>query len=241
MKMATIWLLGASMLFSSLGKGALTIPTSLTDNDQITILQTIGFATSFRTIDAPGPLGLYSGLEVGVSIEEIPTGDLGYLGSGASVEKSLIYPKFSIGKGIFDNLDLFFSFAPYTQGISLGVYSGALRWAMYQATFVPATFSLLVSGSSTNLDNLFFAQTEEADIITGVNSDPFSFYIGAGTLYGQGQFDQSITIENASTNQVARAFHTVLGASFIVNPVFAALQLDNYATTTFSFKMGARF
>ncbi len=228
------------LLFSSLSFGALTIPTGLNDNDQLTILQTIGFATSFRPIDPPYPLGLYSGVEIGISIEEIPTGDLGYLGTGASVEKSLVYPKFSIGKGLFESLDLFFSFAPYTQGISLGVYSGALRWAFYQATFVPATFSLLISGSSTNLDNIFFAQTEEADIITGVNADPFSFYIGAGTLYGQGQYDQTITIESAATNQVARAFHTLLGATLTVNQIFAAVELDNYATTTFSFKLGWR-
>jgi hypothetical protein len=228
------------LLFSSLSFGALTIPTALSDNDQLTILQTIGFATAFRPIDSPYPLGLYSGVEIGMSIEDIPTGDLGYLGTGASVEKSVVYPKFSLGKGLFESVDLFFSFVPYTQGTSLGVYSGALRWAFYQATFVPATFSLLISGSSTNLDNLFFAQTEGPDIVTGVNADPFSFYIGAGTLYGQGQYDQSITIEGAATNQVARAFHTLLGATLTLDQVFAAIELDNYATTTFSFKIGVR-
>jgi hypothetical protein len=241
MNLMSRFLLGGLILyFSSVSLGALTIPTGLSDNDQETVLQTIGFATAFRPIDSLYPLGLYSGVELGISMEDIPTGDLGYLGTGASVEKSVVYPKFSLGKGIFDNLDLFFSFAPYTQGISLGVYSGALRWAFYRATFVPATFSILLSGSSTNLDNLFFAQTEEADIITGVNADPFSFYIGAGTLYGQGQFDQNLTVENAATNQVARAFHTLLGATLTISQFFAAVELDNYATTTFSFKLGLR-
>lgn len=242
MKSFGVSFLGAfALLYSSLSFGTLTIPTSLSDNDQIAVLQTIGFATAYRPVDSPHPLGLYSGVEIGFSVEDIPTGDLGYLGTGASVEKSVVYPRFTLGKGIFDNLDLFFSMTPYTQGTALGIYAGALRWAFYQATFVPASFSVLISATSTNLNNLFFAQTEEADIITGVNADPFSFYIGAGTLYGQGQFDQTLTIENAATNQVSRAFHTLLGATMSVDNVFAAIELDNYSTTTFSFKLGVQF
>src|ERR1700677_974867 len=119
-------------LFSSLSFGVLTIPTALSDNDQQTILQTIGFATAFRPVNAPQPLGLYSGVELSLAIEEIPTGDLGYLGTGASDEKTVVYPRFTIGKGLFDTLDLFFSFSPYTQGTALGIYAGAARWAFYQ-------------------------------------------------------------------------------------------------------------
>src|SRR5258708_39714860 len=122
MKRLRVFLFVVTLLFSPLSSGALTIPTALSDADQETILQTIGFATSFRPGDSPYPLGLYSGFEFGVSIEDIPTGDLGYLGSGASVEKSVVYPRFSIGKGIFENLDMFFNFTPYTQGIGLGIY-----------------------------------------------------------------------------------------------------------------------
>jgi hypothetical protein len=219
---------------------AISIPNNLSDSDQVFMVDTLAFSMAFRPVDNPTPLGLYSGLEIGVSLEYMPTGDIGGLGSGGSTEKSLVYPRFSLGKGIFDNVDLFFSFAPYSQGTGVGIYSGALRWGFYQATFVPATFSLLVSGTAANLDNLFLSQTEGVDLISGISADPFSFYIGAGTLYGQGQFDSTITVEQAQTNQIGRSFHTMLGATLNIGPAFAALELDNYNVTTYSFKLGAR-
>jgi len=221
-------------------QAAISIPANLSDSDQIYMLQNLGFSMAFRPVDNPTPLGLYSGLELGVSLEYMPTGDIGNLGSGGSTEKSVIYPQFTLGKGILDNVDLFFGFTPYNQGTGVGIYAGALRWGFYQATFVPATFSLLVSGSAANFDNLFLSQTVGADLISGINAEPFSFYIGLGTLYGQGQFDSTITVEQAATNQVARCFHTLLGATLGIGPAFAALELDNYNVTTYSFKLGVR-
>jgi hypothetical protein len=229
-----IFLLGIPAL------GAISIPLNLSDGDQQVMLQNLGFSMAFRPVDNPAPLGLYSGLELGFSLEDMPTGDIGNLGSRGSTEKSLVYPRFTLGKGIFDNVDLFFSFAPYSEGTGVGIYSGGLRWGFFQATFVPVNFSLVISGTAANLDNLFLSQTVGADIISGINTEPFSFYIGAGTLYGQGQFDSSITIEQAQTNQIARCFHTLLGATVNIGMAFFAVELDNYNVTNYSFKLGVR-
>jgi hypothetical protein len=227
--------------FAVQSRGALSLPTGMSDADQLNVLKEIGFATAFRPENNPFPLGGYSGLEFGVSIEELATSDIGYLGNGASDERTVFYPALTFGKGIFDNVDLFFSFVPYNQGTGLGIYSGGARWGFYQADFAPVVFSILVSGGATNLDNLFFSETIGADLIAGANADPFSFYIGVGGLYGQGQFDSSITVENALTNQSSHAFHTLFGATFTISPIFVAVELDNYGISTMSFKLGAKF
>jgi hypothetical protein len=137
-------------------------------------------------------------------------------------------------------MDLLFSFLPFNESTGVGIYSGALRWAFYHATFVPASFSLLVSGGSTNLNNLFYSQTTGADLVTSVNVDPFSFYVGAGVLYGQAQFARTLTASQAMSNQVGRAFHTMLGMNVSIAEYFTAIEVDTYNSTVVSFKLGAR-
>ena len=226
--------------FTNHSFAAITIPNSLTDGEQELVLQVLGFGTSFRPVDNPYPLGGYSGLEMGVSFENVPTGDIGYFGQRAPVDRNLLYPRLSFAKGVFENVDLFFSFMPYNESIGIGIYSGAIRWSFFQANFVPANFSLLVSATNTNINNVFISQTEGVDLITGVNVDPFSFYVGAGTLYGQAQFDTSITYDSSQSNKVGRSFHTLIGVNFALAQFFTAVEIDSYNTTTVSVKIGAR-
>ena len=235
-----VCLMGFSFFEAGPAQGSLSLPYNMTDGEQQLVLQLIGFTTSFRPVDNPYPLGGYSGLELGLSMESLSTEDIGYFGSGASVDRNVVFPRLSIGKGIFDNVDIFFNFVPFNEGTALGIYSGALRWGFFQATFVPASFSLIINGTNTNLENVFISQTVGVDLVSGVNVDPLSFYVGVGTLYGQGQFAPSITLENAATNQVGRSFHTMIGINMSLNEVFTALEIDTYSTTTVSFKVGTR-
>ncbi len=218
----------------------LNLPTGLSNGEQQLILQTFGFGTSFRPVDNPYPLGGYTGFEVGLTAQSIPTADIGYYGNRTTIDRNVIYPLISFGKGIFDNIDLLMSFIPYNESTGIGIYSGAFRWSFFQATFVPASFSLLLSGGNTNLNNVFISQTLGADVITGVNVDPFSFYFGVGTLYGQAQFSPNLTSDGTFSNQTGRAFHTLLGVNVSIAEFFSAMEVDTYNTTVVSLKFGAR-
>jgi len=220
--------------------GALSIPTDLSDGEQQSILQILGFGTSFRPVDNPYPMGGYAGFELGLAVESVPTEDIGYYGSKAAVDRDVVYPRVTVGKGIFDSVDLFFSFLPLSENEGVGIYSGALRWGFFQATFVPAVFSVLFSATNTNVNTVFVSQTEGADLVAGVNVDPFSFYVGAGYLYGQGQFDSSLTIDGTQTNQISQTMHTMIGVNLAISEMFASLEIDTYTTTTASLKIGAR-
>jgi hypothetical protein len=226
--------------FSLKVHAALSLPSGLTEGEQQLVLQILAFPTSFRPVDNPYPLGGYSGLEFGISFESIPTGDIGYFGAGAAVDRNIIYPRLTLGKGIFSSTDLFISIVPYNQSSGLGLYSGAIRWGFFQATFVPASFSLLVTATNSNFSNLFNSQTEGVDLVSGVDVKPFSFYVGAGTLYSQGQFSPSLTSSSASNTIVGKSFHTMLGVNFSLQPFFSALEVDTYSTTVTSLKIGMR-
>ncbi|MBK9294347.1 MAG: hypothetical protein IPM57_07860 [Oligoflexia bacterium] len=228
------------LLFPKTSYAVISIPSSLSAGEQELVLQTLGFGTSFRPVNNPYPLGGYSGFEMGLSANNIPTQDIGLYGGGSSVEKNVTYPLISIGKGIFDNIDILFNFIPYGESTGIGIYAGALRWSFFQATFVPASFGLLLHGSSTNVNNVFNSQTVGADIITGVNIEPFSFYLGAGSIHGQGQFNSTLTTTGFSENQVVRAFHTLIGLNVEIASFFTAFEIDVYNTTIIALKFGAR-
>ncbi|MCC6277085.1 MAG: hypothetical protein IT289_04120 [Oligoflexia bacterium] len=229
------------MISSPHAYATLSIPNNLTDGEQELILQILGFGSSFRAINNPYPLGGYSGFEAGIGVSSLSTGDIGYFGSRSTVNKNLVYPQLTFAKGVFDSIDLFFSFAPTNENTGVSLYSGALRWGFFQATFLPACFSLLFSATNSNFNDLMIFQTFGVDLVTGVNIAPLSFYVGAGTLYGQGQFDATITSNGAKTNQVGKTFHSLLGLSVEVSDFFAAIQIDQYNATVASLRAGVRF
>ncbi len=227
-------------LYATALKAAIVLPKGMSDGEQEFVLQILGFGTSFRSIDNPYPLGGYSGFEFGVSAEQVPTEDIGYLGNKAPVDRNMTYPKLSFGKGVFSNVDLFFSFIPFSENSGIGIYSGAVRWGFFQASFFPACFSLIAHATNTNVNNLFISQTMGVDLMSGVNADPFSIYVGVGSLYGEGQFDRSLSSEDRAFNRIGRTFHTLVGVNAEFDNVFGAFQVDAYNTTIFSLKFGTR-
>lgn len=235
-----LFLILLTLLVFTKAEAVLSIPSGLSNGEQELVLQTLGFGTSFRPVNKPYPLGGYSGFEAGISAQNIPTQDIGLYGNRSSVERNITYPLISFGKGVFDNIDLLFSFIPFSESAGVGIYSGAFRWSFFQATFVPASFSLLMHGSSTNFNNVFNSQTTGGDIITGVNMDPFSFYLGAGMIYGQGQFNSTLTSTGVASNQIVKAFHTLIGLNVDIANFFTAFEIDVYNTTIISLKFGTR-
>ncbi len=219
----------------------ISLPSGMSNDEQKSMLQTLAFGTSFRPVNNPYPLGGYSGLELAISGQTIPTADISYYGNHTDQQSTLTYPLISIGKGVFDNTDIFFSFIPYDQATGMGIYSGGLRWTFFQATFVPASFSFLAHASNVNIENNFIAQTEGTDIIMGVNVDPFAFYFGTGVLYGQAQFSPNLTFDSTRSNQVGTTFHSIIGINVSISSFFTAFEVDSYSKIMLALKCGARF
>ena len=228
-------------------QAAISIPSQLNGSDRQRVTEILGLGTSSKLISDPYPLGGYSGVELGVSMESINTEDVGRLGATTRREKDFSYAKVSVGKGLYNNLDMFLHFIPYTQNTGFSEYGGILRYCFYQAAFVPASFSILVHANSTNIGNVFFSQTIGLELVSGLNVGNFAMYVGGGQVQSNGRFSRSInaisageTVARDESNTLAQ-FHSFVGGSFDVEPYFIALQIDQYTQAVYGGKIGVRF
>lgn len=122
------------MAVSVRAHAALLIPQNMNSGDRQEALRIIGLGTAAKTLSDPYSLGGYSGLEFGLSVETVPTEELARLGNRlASSQADISIPKFTIGKGLYSNLDFFIHFIPYNQRTELSQYGGIIRWGFYEA------------------------------------------------------------------------------------------------------------
>ena len=245
----------ATIGFAPPAQASIELPLHMTKNDRIEALQVIGFGTSSKILSDPFPLGGYSGFEVGVSVESLPTEDIGHLGYHlTSPQENVEVPKLTIGKGFYNNIDLFITFAPYDRENELSQYGGVLRWGFYQATFLPLSASLLFHSNMTNVSNEMTTKSYGADLVGGINVDKVALFAGIGYLQATGSFiggtagtgptDPTTTSftdsGNIETEAVSTA-HTLIGANIQVSNMFFTVQLDRYTLSMFSGKLGVRF
>src|SRR5580692_1102541 len=105
------------LTFYAVTAGAFDIPSGLLQPDRQQIVRTLGFDTATKMLDNPYPLGGFSGFEVGLSMEYIDIRDIRTLGcapgsagcrnTSISDETELRYSRLTIGKGLYDDVDVF--------------------------------------------------------------------------------------------------------------------------------------
>ena len=235
------------MLLPSKSLFALDLPANLDKSDRLEMIRILGMATSSKSLSNPYPLGGFPGFEFGVSLEVINTRDLSQLGDKAPLNNELRYPRFSIGKGLYHNLDLFLHFIPYSKNTALSEYGGMVKWSFYQAKFLPINFSGFLHTSSVNVNDSFSCLTLGGDIMVGINANNFSLYFGGGQLRSQGRFmgtgANGIVSSPNQTGMVSEKLietHSFLGVSLHFLDLFAAAQIDRYRDPVYSAKIGIR-
>lgn len=225
--------------------GAVRIPRNLDDKDRQTATKILGWGTAGKLLADPFPLGGYSGLEVAVSIISVPVDDLSRLGAkNVGAQDSFTYPKISIGKGMYNNIDTWLHFIPYSEATGLSEYGGIFRWCFVEAKFFPGTFSFVAHGNAANITNTFSSQTAGADLITGINIGNIGFYLGGGRVYSTARFIGGATgVTDTLKDEITtvQGFHSVIGGSWKLQSLFAVLQIDLYTQPIFSTKFGVRF
>ncbi len=220
------------------------IPTGLDENDRSETLEILGAGTSTKILTEPYPLGGYSGVEVGVTVESIPTEDLSRLGEQTEDQDTLVYPKLTIGKGLYNNIDGFLNFVPYNESTNISQFGGLVKWSFYQATFMPASFSLAVFGNDTNIRNKVFVQTAGYALVTGITMKYLSIYFAAGQSYSTGQFvggTNGITQSGDNEKEDIKRFFFTIGGVLKVDPVFVAIEMSQYTVPVMSGKIGIKF
>lgn len=226
-------------------RASVLIPGQLTQNDREEALRIVAFGTSTKLLSDPYPLGGYAGFEVGISIENLPTQDLGNLGAGLNApQQEVAFQKISVGKGLYNNIDLFIHFTPYNRQAELSQFGGAVRWSFYQATFLPLSSSFLVHYNGGNIGDQMTTRSYGLDWISGINVNNMSLYAGAGLLQARGTFiggTEGITDTNELQTEQVNGFHTIVGTTVRISSVFIAFEIDRYTQPVFSGKLGLRF
>ena len=248
-------------LFFSSTASAVVIPRDLDRSDRDQVIRLLGLSTSTKLLTNPFPLGGYSGFEVGLSLELIDVRDLAELGiTSTDGDKELRYPRLTIGKGLYNNIDMFLHFAPQTAGSELTSFGGAVRYSFYEAQFLPVNISAVLSADHVNVNDQFESMTLGAELIAGLYINQFSLYMGVGQLRSSGTFiagdlaqpvipdDVTVDINDPDVNgstrtveQTVNQIHTMAGITVHFNDVFMAAQIDRYPDPVYSARLGLRF
>ncbi len=233
---------------------SLEIPRNLTSADRTEVVKMLGMNTSSKLLTNPYPLGGYAGFELGLAVEVINVEDLKRLGAKlTNDEREFRYPKISIGKGLYNDIDLFFHFIPSAPGLKVSEYGGLLRWSFFQAKFVPINLSLNIQGSHIDINDSFESQTLGTNLISGINVQNFSIYFGFGYLQSKGTFmggstgqgvvspsDPGLDTGTGTASSRATQFHSLVGVTVHFSDYFLAAQIDRYQDPVYSMKLGTR-
>jgi len=251
-------------LIFSAAAGAFEIPKGLSTSDQEDVVKILGLGTAVKMASNPYPLGGYSGFELGLDLNFVNVDQLTRLGcdpgtpgcanTSRSEEQEFSYMKLTLGKGLYHNLDLFLSFAPFANGGAFSDFGGSLRWTFYEARLLPIHLLVLVAGNQVNFDNQFTSQNLSADLLAGVNVDDISVYFGGGQIRSEGTFVGGNTGDGTvapgtpnldpgtnTASKVIHRFHTVIGASLEWKPLFIAGEINRYEDSVYTLKAGIRY
>ena len=240
-----IGLFGFVVLMGQLTLAAVLLPSQMTQSDRQEALRILGLGSSAKILSDPYPLGGYSGFEFGLELDNLPTDSLSRLGSHLeSSQEDITYPKLTVGKGLYDNLDLFVQLAPYNSNDQISQYGAIGRWGFYQAAFLPLSASLVLNLNSANFANQMTTWTYGADLIGGIDVNQVSLYAGIGLLKASGYFiggTAGITDSGNIEKESVSGLHTMVGATVHVTDYFVSVELDRYTIAVLSGKVGMRF
>jgi hypothetical protein len=222
----------------------LTIPTALTAVDRQNVLEILGYGSAPKLLGNPYTLGGYSGVEIGVTTEIIPTSDISRLGNKSVQQGETGYNLITLGKGIYKNIDTLLQFGLLGNGESISNFGAQARWSFLQAEYLPAFLTAVISANSVNFQNLVSTSTQSADLVLGVSVDDVTLFLGGGVVKTQGTFTGGVggvTDTGDTTKENLFGGHYVAGLNLQFSKIFLAMEIDRYTQSTYSAKLGTRF
>lgn len=228
----------------SLSWASLAIPTDLSADERHRMTELLGLSTGSKILGNPYPLGGYAGIEVGYEYQVISTSEIAQMGSKPSETSEVGVTQLTLGKGLYNNVDLYLEFTPFSQSADVTSYGGQIRWGFYQAEYLPAHLSLILSANSTNFENKATFSSQGGDIVAGFTVQDVTLYTGLGWARAYGNFMggvSGITDDQSTDKTSASSMHYVAGMNVKYQRMFLALELDRYTDANYAAKLGCRF
>src|SRR5690606_37261354 len=110
-----LMLIAVCFLFIDQANAKVHIPSNLNEADRVGVLEILGPGTSGKILTDPYPLGGLAGFEASLQMDSIPVSDLSKFGNTVAEQDFFSYPIISIGKGLYNNLDIFVHFIPSSE------------------------------------------------------------------------------------------------------------------------------
>lgn len=232
----------------------LELPKELNASDRSDMIKILGMSTSSKLLSSPHALGGDSGVELGVAMEMVSIEDLNALGSQVeNSESEFRYPRFSLAKGLFYDLDLHLHFVPFNHSSRVSQYGGLLKWMLYDSPSFPMNLSVAIHADSINVSDAFTCKSIGAMAIFGFTIDAMSLYFGGGQVISRGVFlsgaggdaivapsDRDVNSGFNTLSQSETALHSFVGLNLNAKIFFVAFQLDRYRDSVYSAKVGFR-
>lgn len=223
---------------------SLDVPQGMDAQDQQRFLEIVGASTSSKFLSNSYPLGGYSGLETSLSFDMIDSQEVSSLGNGTNSSAGLKYPTLTIGKGLYNNSDLFFQFVPPSKTMQISKFGASLRWSFYQGLYLPINASLLLNADTASIRGRVTTRNLGSDIMLGLNLSQFSFFMGGGYVLCWGDFvggSAGVTASLVAESRRVKTTHLMFGATYNFEPFFIGVSLNRYRVTNLSLKAGFLF
>lgn len=225
------------------GFAKLALPTNLNSAQRTELTYLLGMNTSNKLLTNPFALGGYSGFEFGIGIENL---SLAEYSDPAFIDEKQAFAHFSIGKGLYHNVDAFLIFVPPLRQSLISQYGLALKWAFYEANSFPLSFSLTTHTTSSSIDDSLNSLSFGLDLTAGMSIKNIAFYLGIGQARTETTFSgirnlANFTDTGQQITETATATHSLVGALYQWQIYFLAFQIDRYKNPVYSTKLGVRF
>ena len=238
-----LWII-AIFIFAETSAAFFRIPSQLSRSEQIRTLQILGVASSSKVIGNPYPLGGNSGIEISMSQELINTEDLAGMSSVTDEKNEVSYSQIYFGKGLYNNVDLFFHFTMLPQQDDISNYGFMMRWGFYEAADFPMSLSIQAYTNTANFDNQLRAQNLGADFISVFHAKDVVLYFGVGRVNSYGRFIGGVgglTESGVDENISLVEYRSLVGSSVQFKKIFIAGEVSRSTQSSYHFKLGTRF
>lgn len=233
-----------TFIFSNLCLAGIQLPGALDSKARSAAIESLAYGSSSKLLSNPYPLGGYSGYELSLTSEFLPLGDVGKLGDKRGSSTDYAYYSLVLGKGLYQNFDVFFHFTPFPDPQGLTNFGGQLRWTYWESNYLPVSIGSVVHASISNIASLVNTRTTGADLIATIFSRDFVVFLGVGTARALGTFTGGaggITDDQSAATVDLQQMHYVLGTSIQFGEFFVGLEMDRFAFSSYSAKVGFRF
>ena len=129
-------LLPALILFSLSATAAVPIPNQMNESARKETLRILGLGTATKLLSNQWGITTHTdGLEFSISYESVPIDDLKRLyvqpSPDSSKDENFVFSRLTVGKGLYNNMDVFLHFSPFSKPDGFTEFGGLLRWGFY--------------------------------------------------------------------------------------------------------------